>query len=157
MRKDSKVSDVLHVLLHMADHNEPLTSGYLAGMMSTNPVVVRRTLSGLREKGLVSSTKGRTGGWVLTCDLAEITLLQIYEAVGEPAIFAMGYRNESSRCLVEKAVNTALYDSLQDAERLLLERFAALSLQTLYEDFSRDMATVRASLDADERRALNTR
>ncbi len=146
MRKDSKVSDVLHVLLHMADQKQPLTSEFLAQMMRTNPVVVRRTLSGLRARGLVGSSKGRAGGWTLTCDLSEVTLLDIYQAVGEPTIFAMGSRNESSTCLVEKAVNGALADSLKEAELLLLGRFAAITLEALYEEFSRDLADIRRSM-----------
>lgn len=122
-------------------------------MMQTNPVVVRRTLKGLRERGLVAATKGRSGGWTLTCDLSEVTLLDVYRAVGEPTVFAIGARNESPGCLVEKAVNAALSDSLQVAESYLLERFAAITLQTLYEGFNRDMAAVRASMKANEKSA----
>lgn len=143
MRKSSKLSDVLHVLLHMADQAQPITSESLAIMMSSNAVVVRRTLSGLRKRGLVTSSKGRTGGWTLTCDLSKITLLEIYEAVGKPAIFAVGSRNEATGCLVEKAVNAALDDSLLKAESLLMDSFASITLQSLYQEFSRDMAEVR--------------
>ncbi|MEM7078817.1 MAG: Rrf2 family transcriptional regulator [Pseudomonadota bacterium] len=146
MRRDSRISDVLHVLLHMADHSEPLTSSFLAQMMRTHPVVVRRTLGGLREQGLVRSTKGRTGGWTLTSNLSDITLLDIYRAVGHPALFAIGPRNQSSQCLVEQAVNDALASAIDEAEQTLLQQFEQISLQTLYERFSRDMKAVRASL-----------
>ena len=142
MRKNSKVSDVLHVLLHMADQSQPVTSDFLAKMMQTNPVVVRRTLKGLRERGLIDSTKGRTGGWTLSCELSEITLLDIYQAVGNPTIFAMGSRNESPGCLVEKIVNEALSDPFSEAESLLFERFEAITLQNLYECFSGESAVV---------------
>lgn len=150
MRRDSKVSDVLHVLLHMADQSEPMTSESLARMMNSNPVVVRRTLRGLRERGLVSATKGRTGGWTLTCHLSDITLLEIYRAVGEPALFAIGTRNASSGCLIEKAVNEAMAESLTQAESLLMQRFEAITLQMLYEGFSKDLAIVRKKLSVTE-------
>ena len=150
MRKDSKVSDVLHVLLHMADHEGPLTSQFLASMMQTNPVVVRRTLGGLRERGLVESTKGRAGGWKLARDLSQVTLLDVYQAVGEPTIFAMGPRHEASNCLVEKAVNAALSDTFESAQKLLMDRFAAITLQQLHDGFSKDMAAIRKSLLAEE-------
>jgi len=151
MKKDSKVSDVLHILLHMADQNEPLTSSALARMIQTNPVVIRRTLSGLREKGLVGSASGRTGGWTLTCELSKVTLLDIYKAVGEPTLFAIGKRNESPGCLVEKNVNEVLSDSFKEAEALLFEHFSKITLQTLCERFSRDMTSLRASLDKNEK------
>ena len=51
--KDSKLSSVLHVLLHMAHADAPLTSDQLARMLGTNPVVVRKTLAGLRDSGFV--------------------------------------------------------------------------------------------------------
>ncbi len=62
-------------------------------------------------------------------------------------MFAMGARNESPGCLVEKAVNEAISDAFKEAEALLLERFGAITLQDIYEGFSRDMAAVRASSD----------
>ena len=148
MRKDSKLCDVLHVLLHMADQQEAVTSGQLASMMQTNPVVVRRTLSGLRDQGLVGSAKGRAGGWTLTCDFSKVTLLDVYQAVGAPTIFALGARNPSSSCLVEKAVNEAISDSLAEAQSLLIQRFNTLSLEDLFRRFSRDMAAIRKSMEA---------
>lgn len=55
------MSGVLHVLLHMAEADGPITSERLAMMMGTNPVVVRRTMAGLRDLGLVASGKGHGG------------------------------------------------------------------------------------------------
>ncbi|HRE88657.1 MAG TPA: transcriptional regulator, partial [Myxococcota bacterium] len=46
MRRDSRLSGVLHVLLHMAQHKGPLTSDHLAKAMDTNPVVIRRLMAG---------------------------------------------------------------------------------------------------------------
>ncbi|HYI06347.1 MAG TPA: Rrf2 family transcriptional regulator, partial [Reyranella sp.] len=46
MRRDSRLSGVLHVLLHMAEHDGPVTSDMLAKAMGTNPVVVRRIMAG---------------------------------------------------------------------------------------------------------------
>src|SRR5690606_38858328 len=42
MKRDSRLSSVLHALLHMAAHDAPMTSEVLARCMGTNPVVVRR-------------------------------------------------------------------------------------------------------------------
>ncbi len=95
MKRDSKLSAVLHVLLHMAEMNDPVTSESLAAAMHTNPVVVRRLMAGLRQAGFVSSAKGHGGGWVLSCSLAAVTLGDIHNAVGAPALLAMGNRTES--------------------------------------------------------------
>lgn len=134
MKRDSKLSGVLHVLLHMAGAEGPLTSETLAKMMQTNPVVIRRILAGLRQQGFVQSEKGHGGGWRLSCDPDSVTLHDIYLALGAPAMFALGNRTESPGCLVEAAVNRALDQALQDAEALLLARFREVTLAALGSD-----------------------
>lgn len=62
MKCDSRLSGILHVLLHMAEEPRPLTSEALAAAMQTNPAVVRRTMAGLREAGFVRSGRGHGGG-----------------------------------------------------------------------------------------------
>lgn len=128
---------MLHILLHMAHAGRQLTSEELARMLRTNPVLVRRTLAGLRERGLVSSEKGHGGGWVVTRPLDAITLFDVYEALGEPDLFAIGHRSEQSRCLVEQAVNAALDQTLAEAEALLLARLREVTLASMSVGFKR--------------------
>lgn len=150
MRRDGRLSGVLHVLLHMAEQGEPLTSEMLARRMRTNPVVVRRIMAGLRNSGYVRSRKGHGGGWVIARDLSQITLRGLYDALGRPPLFAIGNRDEAPSCLVEQAVNAALGDALADAEALLLDRFQAITLDTLSAGFNTRYATVLAP--AEEQR-----
>lgn len=126
---------MLHVLLHMAGSGRPMTSEALAGYMNTNAVVVRRTMSGLRDAGLVRSEKGHGGGWVVTRDLEDITLGEVYAALGSPALFAIGNRNDNPDCLVERAVNGALGDTLRDAEAMVVARLRSISLADIAADF----------------------
>ena len=131
MRHDSRLSGVLHVILHMAERDAPVTSEVLATMMSTNPVVVRRVMAGLRDMGYVRSEKGRGGGWMLACQLSEVTLRDVYVAVGNPALLAIGHRAKAPGCLVEQAVNATLGRAFEDAEALLLARFGEVTLAAL--------------------------
>lgn len=140
MKRDSRLSSVLHVLLHMAHSERPLTSEALARYLDTHPVVVRRVLASLREQGYVESVKGHGGGWSICCDLRSVSLRDIYDAVGAPAVFAMGHRAEQSTCLVEQAVNRALDEAFGEAEALLIARLERVSLADLAADFSRGMA-----------------
>lgn len=135
MRQDSRLSGVLHALLHMAEHEGPVTSEILAKAMCTHPVVVRRVMAGLRDKGFVRSEKGHGGGWMLACDLAKISLRDIYEALGCPALLAIGNRSEAPNCLVEQAVNAALGGAFDEAEALLLSRLGNVTLAELSADF----------------------
>lgn len=131
MRNDSRLSRMLHVLLHMARHDGPMTSGTIAAMLGTNAVVVRRTMAGLRDAGYVRSAKGHGGGWELACDLADVSLLDVHRAVGGPRIFAIGNEHDHPACAVEQVVNDAVGEALRAAETLLVERFAGVSLAEL--------------------------
>ena len=131
MKRDSRLSGVLHVLLRMADAPEPMTSEVLADAMSTNPVVVRRLLADLRKEGYVRSEKGHGGGWTLACDLSKVTLADIHEALGRPPLLALGHRTESPGCAVEAAVNATLGASFDAAEALLLARLGDVTLAML--------------------------
>jgi DNA-binding IscR family transcriptional regulator len=135
MRRDSRLSGVLHVLLHMAEVEGPVTSEFLATVMQTNPVVVRRIMAGLRDHGYVRSEKGHGGGWTIACDFRTVTLRDVYQALGAPALFAMGNRTEAPGCLVEQAVNAAMDDAFREAETLLLAQLGRVTLAALSADF----------------------
>ncbi len=128
MRQDSRLSRMLHVLIHMGRHEGALTSEKIAAMLDANPVVIRRTMAGLRDKGYVHSVKGHGGGWTLARPLSELTLLDIHRAVGEPSIFALGPAYDMPGCPIEKAVNATLSEVFTEAENLLMTRFAAVTL-----------------------------
>lgn len=156
MKIDSKLSSVLHLLLHMAHSERPMTSDALAACMpGSHPVVVRRTLAGLREAGFVVAERGHGGGWVLACDLRHVTLRDVYDAVGAPAVFAMGHRSDNPQCLVEQAVNAALDSALREAEDLLVKRLGSVTLAALSADFNQRFAQRphdRSHLHADHHR-----
>jgi DNA-binding IscR family transcriptional regulator len=127
----------------MAEHEAPLTSEALAKAMDTHAVVIRRMMSGLRDHGLVRSEKGHGGGWTLARDLATISLRDVYDALGQPSLFAVGNRAEKPKCLVEQAVNAALDQAFDDAEALLLSRLGDVTLAMLNTDFQKRLGDRR--------------
>src|SRR5256885_3993265 len=111
MKQNSQFSDVLHVLLHMAEGDGPATSDMLAAALQTNPVVLRRLMSVLRDARLVTSAKGHGGGSGLSCGLDRITLRDAQEARCSPCPAALAFRAERAEDLVGPAVNSAPGDS----------------------------------------------
>ena len=143
---------MLHVLLHMMAMDRPATSEDLAKMMGTNPVVVRRTLAGLREAGFVTSEKGHGGGWAIACDPAAVTMADIYRAVGSPAVLAMGHRSENPECLVEQAVNRRLGLAFGAIEATFMASLEGVTLAALATDFKRRLKRrKRATEDSDSK------
>jgi DNA-binding IscR family transcriptional regulator len=118
----------------MADAGRALTSEELAAILVTNPVVVRRTMAGLRSAKLVRSTKGHGGGWKLARPLAKIRLSDIYEALDEPTVFAMAIEIESPGCLVEKAVHRTMAAAFAEAKAVLMARFGEVTLAEIAAD-----------------------
>lgn len=137
MRHDSRLSRMLHALIHMDRMDGTATSDMLAQMLNTNPVVVRRTMAGLRDQGLVRSEKGHGGGWALARPLDEISLLDIYKALGEPQLFAIDPGSADAACLVEQAVHAELGEALAQARSQLLDGFARTTLGDLARQFEK--------------------
>jgi DNA-binding IscR family transcriptional regulator len=145
MKQNSQLSDVLHVLLHMADSDGPATSEQLAAAMQTHPVVLRRLMAGLRDAGFVASAKGHGGGWVLSCALERVSLRDVHAALGAPALVQLGFREDRPSCLVAQAVNEQLQGAVQAAEAALLRRLEQVTLAHLHRDCHQRLAAHRAA------------
>jgi DNA-binding IscR family transcriptional regulator len=134
MTRDRRLSVALHVLLHMSEAGGVVTSAALGPMMKTNPVVVRRTLAGLRQAGIVRSEKGHGGGWSLGRALDEVTVGDVYVALGISAPFNIDTRTERPTCLLERAVNRAVDGALAQAEALLMKRLRSVTVADVLAD-----------------------
>ncbi len=138
MKRDSKLFTALHVLAHLAAvPTRPLTSEELAGCLHTHPVVIRRSLAGLREVGIVTSVKGHGGGWTLARPPASISLGDVYVALGEQGVLASVQEPGRPGCLIEATVADALEGFYAEAETMLLRRLGGISLADLSTDFHR--------------------
>lgn len=135
MPRDSRMSRMLHVLIHLDRHVKRATSETIAKMLDTNPVVVRRMMAGLRNKGYVTSEKGHGGGWELTDGLSGITLLDVYLAIGEPPLFGIGPHADQPDCLVEQVVDARMQETLNEAKALLTARLGTITVEDLAAEF----------------------
>jgi len=151
MPADSRLSRMLHVLIHMDRIAGPVTSETISRMLDTNPVVVRRTMAALKDAGYLSSAKGHGGGWMLARPLETVTLLDVHRALGSPRHFAIGLADENPACLVEQAVNAALEEAMTEAEQRLLGRFGEVTVGALSREVaaSRGPAAVHMALTDD--------
>ncbi|MBX3160686.1 MAG: Rrf2 family transcriptional regulator [Deltaproteobacteria bacterium] len=140
MRRDSRLSVALHVLLHMVEAERPLTSEELADGLRMNAVVLRRILSALRGAKILRGEKGHGGGWTLARDLGAVSLGDVLEAVGGASLFTIGPRNDDSRCPIERAADGAIAEVLDEAESLITSRLQAIPVASLLEDARRGLA-----------------
>jgi Rrf2 family protein len=87
MAANTRFSTSVHTLVLLAAEPEvQQTSEDIARKLNTNPVVIRRVLSLLRQAGLVTSQKGPSGGSKLAKPGKAIRLGDVYRAVERPAV-----------------------------------------------------------------------
>ena len=114
-----------------------MTSEALARCMNTNPVVVRRTMAGLREMRLVRSEKGHAGGWRLARAASAVTVAEVQEALGEGLLaHRLAGDGGPATCAIERALHEAVDAALREAEALLAQRLARVTVA----DLARGMA-----------------
>ncbi|MGS0530187.1 Rrf2 family transcriptional regulator [Bacillus mycoides] len=81
MKISSRFSIAVHILSILKNNPSSVcTSDYMAESVNTNPVVIRKIMSYLKQSGFVYVNRG-PGGAGLLKDSHEITLLDVYHAV----------------------------------------------------------------------------
>lgn len=139
MKSANPLSDALHVMAHLVGQGEPRTSEQLAQCLPTHPVVIRRLLGQLQKGGLVCSLRGHGGGSQLARNAADITLHDIYVAIGAPALVQTGTRDATRGCPIKQLVDQALDDGARQAQRLLEQRLQGITLDRLGAEFARHL------------------
>jgi DNA-binding IscR family transcriptional regulator len=106
MAANSRLTIAVHALGWMAlahqQGRDQLTSDQVAASVNTNAVIIRRCLGDLRRAGLVKVRHGAGRGWTITRGPEDITLLDVYDAVGREPLFGMHHSEPNLECPVGK-------------------------------------------------------
>lgn len=113
-----------------------MISEVMAAHLRTNPVVIRRSLAGLREAGIVTSVKGHGGGWTLTRPAGAIALGAVYTVLGEHGELLPRLKPDPHGCQIDAAVRTALDGFYAEANALLMNRLDGITLADLTDDLA---------------------
>jgi len=140
MQIASAFSVAIHILL-MAEYyrdERRVTSESISESAGTHAVVIRRIMLRLRDAGLLAVSPG-VGGIRLAARPAEISLLDIYEAVRAPKaklLFRI-HRDSSPLCPVGGNIIPLLSGYFGDAQKALEARLDSVTVQDLLADLSR--------------------
>ena len=74
----------LHCCVVLAVAEEPVPVATLAEIHDVSPTYLAKQLQALSRAGIVRSTQGRSGGYLLTREPKDITMLDVVEAVDGP-------------------------------------------------------------------------
>ena len=123
-----------HILALLAAYpDEPLTSEAIATSVDTNPVVIRRIMSHLRQHGLVDSRPGSNGGWRLLRPASGLSLLEVYQAVSHEAVLAM-HQHPNPDCPVGGNIQNSLGSVFDDAQQAFEQALGKFTVAVVLEN-----------------------
>lgn len=135
MQISSRFTIASHMLIVMAleGKNHKITSDFLAGSVGVNPVIIRKTLSQLKNAGLITVARG-TGGAEISKKPEEIRLLDIYRAVdslGKSGQLFSFHDNPNPNCPIGKNIHHVMDDKLMEIQAAMESQLAQSSLADL--------------------------
>ena len=138
MQIGSKFTIGVHIItaLDYFKEMDRVNSEFLAGSIGVNPVIIRTVISHLREAGIVQTQRGSSGA-ELTKRLDEITLYDVYKAVGsvdeKEGLFHF-HDQPNPDCPVGRNIHKVLDRHLLDAQRAMEESLRSTTLADIVED-----------------------
>ena len=138
MQISSRFTIAVHMLCYIAlfQDKEKVTSDIMAGSINANPVVVRRLLSQLKQRGMVTVNRG-SGGAFLAMKPEDIDFLQIYrtvETVKKEGIFHF-HENPNPNCPVGRGIHQALDSKLRRVQEAMAREMESITLADVLKDF----------------------
>ncbi|MGV2881508.1 Rrf2 family transcriptional regulator [Paenibacillus taichungensis] len=128
----SRFSIAVHTLSLVAVVPNECTGDFIAKSVNTNPVIIRRIMSKLKQAGLIEVRPG-VGGASLLKDPADITLLDIYralEVVEDGELFNF-HKHPNPNCPVGRMIEQTLRAELIEAQLAMEQRLKRVTIQQM--------------------------
>ena len=134
MQISSRFTIALHIFTCVDTFKDDykITSEFLAGSINTNPVIIRKILTQLKNAGLITVARG-TGGILPTRPLQEISFYDVYQAI-EPVENGDLFNFHSSpnpQCPVGKNIHALLDDKLKTIQLAMENEMKKYTLDDL--------------------------
>ena len=134
MQITSRFTVALHIFtcVEYFGNEQKVTSDFLAGSINTNPVIIRKILTQLKNAGLIEVARG-TGGITVTKPLSDITFYDVYEAI-EPVengdLFRF-HENPNPECPVGRNIHRLLDRKLQAIQGAMEDEMKRYTIEDL--------------------------
>lgn len=134
MQVTSRFTLAIHAILFIRCYEETrkVTSAELARSIGADATIIRRVLGQLQSAGIVNVRPG-VGGASIARPLAEVNLLDIYEAIeaSNGPMFKF-YKTKDPTCRVAASIHTAIDESLAKIEDAMFDEMRAINMESLY-------------------------
>ena len=133
MQISSRFTIALHILTALETFKAEgrLTSGFLAGSVGVNPVIIRNVLLQLKAAGLVSVGRGANGTITFARPLEDISYYDIYNAihpVKKGSLFSF-HERPNIECPVGKNIHALLDGHLLKAQKAMEDELKSMKLK----------------------------
>ena len=142
MQITSKFTIGVHIIAALEyfkkDYN--VTSGFLAGSVGVNPVLIRTIMGELKDAGFIKISQGKTG-ISLAKPIEEISFYDIYKAldcVEENGLFHF-HENPNMNCPVGKNIHRAMDERLAAIQDSMESEMKKISIGDVYNDIKKEM------------------
>lgn len=144
MQISSRFTIATHMLIILAleGKKQKLTSDILAGSVGVNPVIIRKTLSQLKNAGLISVARG-TGGADIIKNLEDTSLFDIYcavECLGKSGQLFSFHDKPNPECPIGKNIHNVLDNRLEAIQKAMEAELAQTSLAEVVAATEKEMA-----------------
>ncbi|MBQ7432364.1 MAG: Rrf2 family transcriptional regulator [Lachnospiraceae bacterium] len=147
MQISSRFTIALHIFTCVDTFQEEykVTSDFLASSINTNPVIIRKILTQLKQAGLITVARG-TGGITPTRPLSDITFYDVYKAVDsieDDTLFHF-HENPNPQCPVGRNVHGLLDGKLKAIQDAMENEMRKYTIEDL-RDGMQELLTVEGS------------
>ena len=133
MSASTKLSTSVKAICYLSkSHPNPKTSSEIAENIEVNASKLRKILSMLVKNGIVESTYGTSGGFILKKDPGQIHLQEIYCAIEDRKAFHLDvskYNNGNSN----KKLNEFFLDLFTDIQIDIENKMKKINIQSIME------------------------
>jgi Rrf2 family protein len=129
MAVNTQFSIAVHIMAGLGYKcGSDITSGHLAESVNTTPSFVRRVLAKLSKANLLETAKGKAGSCWLVRNPKDISLLEIYRAVGAPKVFAIHQYAPQKPCQISCNIKAALECVLSESQKAMEQKLGKITL-----------------------------
>ena len=137
MSASTKLSNSVKALYFLAMHSpEPQSSNTISKSTGVNASKIRKLLSDLAKVGIVTTTQGARGGFVLARQPQDIHLQEIYCAIEDRKAFHLDVTEIHGKKHAAEGVNVYFLQLFSDIQVEIEDKMRKISLKSIMENIS---------------------
>jgi Rrf2 family protein len=139
MASSSRFAIAVHTLALMANYGDaPVKSEYIACLVKTNAVVIRRLMCELSRANLIESQSGASGGSWLKREAENISLWEIYRAVETGEVFSLHKPAEEANCQISSNIAEVLTEVQTKIDSAIEQSLSEIKLSDVLQKLKKE-------------------